>query len=122
MTTVEQLPHDDYAKQVAAALADLGHELTWWTETPDGEVLDAVFTLDEDLALWPDGVFLGWDQRDGWRLVDKNIWPLDVDTYARPSDVAAMAHAKLLGLPDPAVSQVEVAAGVEAAVTAWEAS
>lgn len=119
--TTDRLPHDEYAGQVAAELDALGHAITWWTETPDGEVLDAVFTFDEDLALWPDGVFLGWDQRDGWRLVDKNVRPLDVDTYARPADVAAMTHARLLGQPDPEVSGVDVA-GVEDAVIAWEAS
>lgn len=125
----ESLPHEPYLELVGDALFKLGYTAPLFTSTPDGEQLDAWFDFDDDELdsdQWPDGVYLGWDQRDGWVLtstgVNRNTWPLDVlDSYARPEDVAAVAHARLIDAPFPGVTPWERAAEIEVAVKAWEA-
>lgn len=122
------LPHDPYMDLVHACLADQGITPRMWTSTPDGEQLDAVFEFeDPDSDEWPDGVFLGWDQHGGWALTDtgssRTQYPLDLDTYARPQDVAAVVAAQLRGQTAPAVPGGPWAQDTTAAaVTAWEAT
>lgn len=126
--TPDKLPHDPYMRLVGEALAALGYIAPMWTETPDGEQLDAVFEIDDERSgdRFPDGVTLGWDQHDGWQLITngpaRTLYELPLDTYARPEDVAAVVHARLTGMPDPAVIEWDQADEWEAIVTAWEAS
>lgn len=108
------LPHDDYARAVADALAAAGTApATWFTSTPDGHQLDAVFnmaagTFDPDA--WPDGVYLGWDQNAGWDLTDnagnRNTYPLGLEMFASPAAVAGRTRTRLLGLPDTTVDEL----------------
>ena len=124
---VKPMPHDDYIDDVAHHLTRLGHEPTqWWTTSPDGEQLDGVIEF-RDTAnpdLWTGRVWLGWDQRDGWALCDnetRNLFPLDLDTYAAPEAVAARAADRLMGRSDSAVDEGWDGAEVLAeAVREWE--
>lgn len=129
----EPLPHDDYTAAVVEALKAIGVTPDqWWTETPDGQQLDAVIMFDEktsdamDAEQWPAGAFLGWDQRAGWALVEgafaRSLTPLDLDTYANPAAVAQRARDRLLGEPDkPVVEAWDGAVALQDAVEAWEA-
>lgn len=124
----ERLPHDDYTAAVVEALAALGCEpANWWTETPDGQQLDAVIDFHARISpdAWPDGVFLGWDQREGWSLTgtgeNRNLYPLGLDTYANPAAVARRTLDRLLDEPDKAVDeQWDGAVALQDAVEAWE--
>lgn len=108
---VAPMPHDNYIEDVAHRLASLGHEPEqWWTTTPDGEQLDGVIELrgTANSDLWTGRVWLGWDQHAGWALCDtetRNLFPLDLDTYAAPEAVAARAADRLAGRPDSAVDE-----------------
>ncbi|MFC5905474.1 hypothetical protein, partial [Streptomyces zhihengii] len=108
-----------------------------WTETPDGEQLDAVFR-DWPAGIvaeehWPHGVYLGWDQRNGWLLIEdggsRNTWPLSENsgTYSRPRQIAADTHARLTHGMDGYTPGPICATGplwddriAAAAVAAWE--
>ncbi|MGY0065129.1 hypothetical protein ACWY4P_53410 (plasmid) [Streptomyces sp. LZ34] len=103
---MSDLPHDDYMAAVAHALAAAGAKpREYWTETPDGEQLDAVFrgwpagTVNEDE--WPDGVYLAWDQYRGWLLIEedggRNVDDLSEDSriFCDPRQVAADTVARL---------------------------
>jgi hypothetical protein len=87
------LPHDDYATAVHQALTALGIEPDrTWTETPDGQQLDAVCEFRTHPAIraeWPGGVFLGWDQSAGRSVVDQSggrtLYPLEIGAYASPA-------------------------------------
>lgn len=108
---VPPMPHDAYIEAVANHLTTLGHDpKQWWTTTPDGEQLDGVihFRGTANPDLWPDRVWLGWDQHAGWALCDtetRTLFPLDLDTYAAPEAVAARAADRLTGRPDSAVDE-----------------
>ena len=132
----EQLPHDDYAAAVVDALTAIGIVPDqWWTETADGQQLDAVIMFSEkthdamDADAWPSGSFLGWDQRQGWSLVEgafnRTLYPLDLDTYAAPAAVAQRARDRLLAPDEPDKPMVEAwdgAVALQDAVERWEAN
>lgn len=128
MTATDSLPHEPYMELVEDALHKIGYTAPLQVSTPDGEQLDAWWEIAEDdldMDLWPDGVFLGWDQHDGWVLTatgtDRNTWPLTaLDTYARPEDVAAVAHARLINAPFPDVTPWERADEIATVVKTWE--
>ena len=128
---LSRLPHDDYIDTVHAALAGLGIEPDrYWTETPDGRQLDAVLTFDTNPAIsaeWPGGVFLGWDQRAGWSLIDtstnRTLFPLGLGAYAGPQAVAVRAKTILFSAGSTPVDETWAgAAALEEAVKAWEAT
>ena len=124
----EHLPHEDYTAAVVEALTELGCEpANWWAETPDGQQLDAVIDFHARISpeFWPDGVFLGWDQREGWSLTgtgeSRNLYSLDLDAYANPAAVADRARAWLLGLPVTPVDEAwDGAVALQDAVERWE--
>lgn len=122
---VKPFPHDNI-EDVAHRLTSLGHEPEqWWTTTPDGEQLDGVIEFRGTASpdLWPDRVWLGWDQHAGWALCDDNrtLFPLDLDTYAAPETVAVRAADRLTGRPDSDVNEGWDGAEVLAeAVREWE--
>lgn len=102
----DSLPHEDYMAAVADALTAQGIEpTTWWTETPDGQQLDAYFQLPTDSGApaehWPHGVGLGWDQYTGWTLIERgggqNVYPLSSEAgiYGQPLQVATDAWNRL---------------------------
>ena len=123
------LPHGPYMDLVHACLADEGITPRMWLSTPDGEQLDAVYEFDDrylDEDEWPDGVYLAWNQNDGWVLTDtgssRSQYPLKLHTYARPQDVATIVAAQLRGQPTPTVPCGPWAHDITAeAVAAWEA-
>ncbi|ACU71835.1 hypothetical protein Caci_2926 [Catenulispora acidiphila DSM 44928] len=123
---VKPMPHDGYINEVAYQLTQLGHEPTQqWTTSPDGEQLDGVIVFDDaDPALWPDHVWLGWDQHNGWALCDNGtraLFPLDLDVYAAPGAVAVRAADRLTGRQDTDVDEDwDGAAALAEAVRAWE--
>ena len=126
--TTTSLPHDGYLHAVHDALAALGIEPDRsWTETPDGQQLDAVAELRTNPAIraeWDGGVFLGWDQRAGWSLVDegtnRTLYPLGLDVYANPKAVAQRAYTILFGAGSNPVDEVWGGAeALQAAVEAW---
>lgn len=127
-TTAEQLPHEDYMQAVFDAIEHFGlHPKGVTTTTPDGLQLDGVisFPAAEFPERWPDGVYLGWDQRGGWSLcdegTDRNLWDLDLDTYANPAAVADRARTRLLDLPDTAPDETwDGALDLRDAVAVWE--
>lgn len=126
----QNLPHEDYAAAVVEALTELGYEpANWWTETPDGQQLDAVIDFHARISpdAWPDGAFLGWDQREGWSLVstgeNRNLYPLDLDVYANPSAVAERTRTFLVGDPvTPVHERWDGAVALQDAVEQWEAT
>ncbi len=129
MTDIAHLPHEQYITDVFTALDDIGTDPTdVITTTPDGEQLDGVITFPRNAygaQEWPDGVFLGWDQRAGWALCtegeNRNLEPLDLDTYANPATVASRTRSRLYGDPDRPVDESwDGAALLDAAVKAWE--
>ncbi|MDX3020039.1 hypothetical protein [Streptomyces acidiscabies] len=105
----ESLPHDEYMADVEDELAVYGAAPgRMWTATPDGEKLDAVFTDFPEAAIdadrWPNGVYLGWDQRRGWVLIEAGgghhvtaLDPNGVDTYSSPRQVACSTANALQG-------------------------
>ena len=124
--TPDKLPHDPYIHLTATALEHSGWAVMWDTDTADGTQLDAAIEIRERVPGWPNGLVVAWDQNTGWHLIhgDRNptVFPLPLDTYANPEDVAATVRARLTGLPDPQVTEWEKADEWEAIVTAWEAS
>lgn len=106
-----ELPHSDYMAAVANALTtyDIEPALWWACEDDSGastDRLDGVFQWPADTPTvhpehWPHGVYLTWDQHDGWRLIEdgggRNIHALSEDSrvYCDPRQVAADAHARL---------------------------
>ena len=133
------LPHDSYMAAVADALTAWGVTPSqWWTETPDGEQLDAVFLWDDGTPSpehWPYGVYLGWDQHAGWQLIEaggpRNVDRLSPDsrTYCDPRQVAADVRARLShGLDGWAPGPITIdgprwdTRATQAAVERWETS
>ncbi len=125
----DTLPHEDYITQVCERLGELGiHVADGITTTPDGETLDAAISFYArtlSLELWPDGVYLGWDQRGGWALCDegsnRSLYPLDLDTYANPRAVAQRTADRLADNPDSPVDEHwDGAVALQDAVEAWE--
>lgn len=127
------LPHDDYLQAVHDALAALGIEPDRsWTETPDGEQLDAVAEFRSNPAIraeWDGGIYLGWGQRDGWSLVDegtgrstgRTLYPLDLGVYANPAAVAQRTYTILFGADSNPVDETwDGAEALQSAVEAWE--
>lgn len=107
----DELPHIDYMTAVADALTayDIEPALWWACEDDSGastDRLDGVFqwpagTRTVHPEHWPHGVYLTWDQYDGWRLIEdgggRNIHTLSKDShiYCDPRQVAADAKARL---------------------------
>jgi Family of unknown function (DUF6292) len=103
------LPHDEYMAAVVDALTARGiAPAQWWTSEDDSGAstarLDGVFqwhTGAVDPGHWPHGVYLSWDQYDGWRLIEsgggRNIYRLSPDSliYCDPRQVAADVQARL---------------------------
>lgn len=102
------LPHTPYMAAVAAALSSVGlAPAEWWVAEEDtgadANRLDAVFQWDAGVARrehWPHGVYLTWDQFDGWRLIQtgggRNIDSLSPDSrvYCDPRQIAADVQAR----------------------------
>ena len=129
MTSADHLPHEDYITQVCERLGDLGiHVADGIATTPDGEVLEAAISFYArtlSLELWPGGVYLGWDQGDGWALCTEGsnrcLYPLDLDTYANPRAVAQRTADRLTDAPDSPVDEDwDGAVALQDAVDAWE--
>lgn len=129
MSRYEDLPHDAYMEAVDAAFKAVGVEpKTYWTETPDGEQLDAVFqfhSLHIDAAEWPDGAYLGWDQNHGWLLIEpgggRNVFDTELSIYANPTAVAAVVRALLVGKEEAEVHETwDGQDELIAAVHRWE--
>lgn len=129
MNNTTALPHDDYLQAVHDALAALGIEPDRsWTETPDGEQLDAVAEFRTNPAIraeWDGGIYLGWDQRAGWSLVDegtnRTLFPLDLGVYANPKAVALRTYTILFGAGSNPVDEAwDDAEALQGAVEAWE--
>ena len=125
----EQLPHDDYVTEVCERLGTFGIEVAdGITTTPDGEVLEAAISFEQSAYsadMWPDGVYLGWDQREGWALCSegesRSLHSLDLDAYANPLAVADRARAWLLGFPvTPVDERWDGALALQDAVERWE--
>ncbi|AJC62114.1 DUF6292 family protein [Streptomyces sp. 769] len=103
------LPHDSYMAAVADALTARGIAPgRWWTSEDDSgassDLLNAIFQWPEGVAHpehWPHGVYLTWDQDDGWRLIEsdgsRNIDDLSPDSRVGcdPRQVAADVQARL---------------------------
>lgn len=142
MTSIETatLPHDDYMEAVVDALSARGIPPSqWWTSEDDSgaatDRLDAV-VLWSGIASpdhWPHGVYLTWDQYDGWRLIEeggaRTIWALSEDslTYSDPRQVAADVAARLThGMDGWTPGPVCIdgprwdSRATQAAVTRWE--
>jgi hypothetical protein len=135
------LPHDDYMQAVADALTAAGiAPARWWASEDDSgagtDRLDGVFQWHHGVANlehWPHGVYLSWDQYDGWRLIEdgggRNIWELSQETssgYCDPRQVAADVQARFThGLdgwtPGPVCIDGDRwdTAATQAAVEAW---
>lgn len=127
---MRELPHDPYMAKVDDALEALGISVKdAWTETPDGEQLDAVFKFNDPRidAEWPDGIYLAWDQRRGWALItecdSRSVYDFDLGEYAHPHAVALIAKEMLLG--EEILPSVDApwdgGQEVMSAVKAWEA-
>ncbi len=132
------LPHTEYMAAVADELAVYrAAPGNWWAETPDDQQLDGVFTNFPDSSVdsgqWPHGVYLGWDQNQGWLLIEqgggRNATPLDPDgvsTYSSPRQVACSASNALLGRSTGPIcndgSWSWDSRPLEAAIEAWENS
>lgn len=135
------LPHDEYMTAVANALTAYGLEPDqWWSSdddsgTPDTDRLDGIFqwrTGTANTEHWPHGVYLTWDQYDGWRLIEegggRNMHALSEDsgTYSHPRQIAADVRARFdHGLDGWTPGPICIAGGyynpaaVQAAVEAW---
>lgn len=134
---MSNLPHDDYMAAVARALRAEDIEPTeWWTAEED-ERLDGVFQWDDGTPRpqhWPHGVYLSWDQRDGWTLIEAGgghqVHALpDCRTYGDPRQVAATVQSRFVHGPDGWAPGPICITGdrwdpcpTQAAVEAWEAS
>lgn len=139
------LPHTRYMAAVADALTAYDIEpARWWVSEDDSgansDRLDAVFWWPAETPTvrpehWPHGVYLTWDQHDGWRLIEdgggRNIHALSPDsrTYSDPQQIAADTRARLThGLdgwsPGPVCSSGSRwdARATQDAVRAWEST
>lgn len=137
------LPHDSYMTAVADALTAVGIAPSqWWTSEDDSgansDRLDAVFQWHDGAAHpehWPHGVYLTWDQYDGWRLTEagggRNIHTLSADSriYCDPRQVAVDVRARLThGLDGWTPGPICISGApwdgqaIKAAVEGWEAS
>lgn len=131
----QRLPHEQYVTEVCERLGELGVEVAdGITTTPDGEVLEAAISFDHSnfaagaigRTAWPDGVHLGWDQREGWSLcsegANRSLYPLDLEVYANPLAVAQRASDRLAaeGADVPVDQSWEGAGPLDDAVLAWE--
>jgi hypothetical protein len=101
------LPHDPYVAAVDVALcaAGLGSD-DGWTESPDGERLDAVLIWNHGPGrdAWPGGVLISWSQFDGWQYAGRrpdggNEQPqaLVHDFFAAPEVIVEAVRALLSG-------------------------
>ncbi|MPY47093.1 DUF6292 family protein [Streptomyces acidicola] len=131
------LPHDSYIEAVTTELATYGITVTKAdTTTQDGELLEAFIEFDQtdiNTDTWQDGVYLGWDQRRGWHLIEagggRNVTELDpegVNVFSSPQQVAWSAGRALNGrlVSGPIRndgSWVWDSRPLEAAIAAWEA-
>lgn len=132
------LPHDSYIAAVETALArHHARPGTCWTDTDDDGQLTAVFhdwpdpLVDADT--WPHGVYLTWDQSQGWQLVETggartvhDLDPAGVDgVFAAPRQVACSAANALGGRlvtgPIAGDGPSWDSGPVERAVAVWEA-
>jgi len=101
------LPHDPYITAVADHLAAYGITVTDGGTSQNDDLLDGWITVDPastSADSWPHGVYLGWDQRNGWLLIEqgggRNTDPLDpggVRTFSSPQQVACSAANALRG-------------------------
>lgn len=139
----DNLPHDDYMTAVAHALTAYGLEPEqWWSceddsGAPDTDRLDGVFQWRSgtaDAEHWPHGVYLTWDQYDGWRLIEEGGgWTIhalspDSGTYSHPRQIAADVRSRFdHGLGGYSPGPICIAGGyydaaaVQAGVEAWAA-
>ncbi|KIF00844.1 hypothetical protein PL81_38670 [Streptomyces sp. RSD-27] len=137
------LPHDDYMTAVAGALTAYGLEPDqWWSceddsGTPDSDRLDGVFQWRTGTANpehWPHGVYLTWDQYDGWRLIEEgggrtiHVLSEDSRTYSHPRQIAADVRSRFdHGLDGYTPGPICIAGGhwdpkaTHDAVLAWQA-
>lgn len=135
------LPHDEYMAAVADELTayDLKPSQWWTTEDDSGantDRLDGIFQWPDEVSPdhWPHGVYLSWDQYEGWRLIEngggRNIYPLSGDSwvYSHPRQIAADMTARLThGLDGWAPGAICIVEGwdvlaTQKAVEAWSAS
>lgn len=136
------LPHDKYMAAVAEQLAcyDLEPDQWWASEDDSGantNRLDGVFQWQNSASEhWPHGVYLTWDQYDGWRLIEngggRNIFPLSPDSgvISHPRQIAADMAARLThGLEGWSPGPICIADGpvwdyqaMHDALQAWELS
>lgn len=130
------LPHDEYMAAVETAFALYGITVIGCdTTTPDNERLEAWFEFDPadvDPQAWQHGVLLGWDQHNGWHLIEagggRNVHVLDpegVITFSSPRQVACSAANALRGHAStgPVANDgtwVWDSKPVEAAIAVWE--
>jgi hypothetical protein len=101
------LPHDDYMTAVADHLAALGIIVTDGGTSENDDLLDGWITIDPASAsveTWPHGVYLGWDQKRGWLLIEaggsRSVTDLDpsaVRIFSSPQQVACSAANALRG-------------------------
>lgn len=123
------LPHDPYMDLVHACLSDHGASPSMWTSTPDNETLEGVFEFNEadiNTTQWPDGVFLSWDQNEGWALTergtDRTRYSLELNLYANPRQVAGRVMQQLRVRSIAPLDALHWHEGaVVAAVADWEA-
>lgn len=134
----DALPHDPYMTAVVGALAQVGIEPDdWWTEDANDGLLEAVirWSAPADPDYWPHGVYLAWDQRRGWLLIEdgggRNYGPVspDVWTYADPRQVAIDTRNRLVHGPDgPTAGRITIDGPlwdphpIQDAVKEWEAA
>lgn len=140
----DHLPHDEYMAAVARELTAYGIEPErWWAAEDDSgaetDQLNGVFQWGDgvvDPEHWPHGVYLTWDQYDGWRLIEegdnRNIYPLSEDSgvTSHPRQIAADVKARLThGLDGWSPGPICIADGsgywdakaFQEAITAWPA-
>ncbi|MFE0353555.1 hypothetical protein ACFW2I_08685 [Streptomyces nigra] len=101
------LPHDDYMTAVADHLAAYNITVADGGTSENDDLLDGWITIDPvsvSADAWPHGVYLGWDQRNGWTLIEqggaRNVQALDptaVRTFSSPQQVACSAANALRG-------------------------
>ncbi|MFF9003626.1 hypothetical protein ACF1GW_38675 [Streptomyces achromogenes] len=130
------LPHDDYMTAVADHLAALGVIVADGGASENDDLLDGWITIDPASAsaeTWPYGVYLGWDQKRGWLIIEaggaRNVTDLDpsaVRTFSSPQQVACSAANALRGQMSTGPITNDGtwswdSRSLEAAVSAWEA-
>ncbi|TVL89723.1 DUF6292 family protein [Streptomyces sp. SAJ15] len=131
----QTLPHDDYITAVADALDGYGITVADGGTSENDDLLDGWITFapsSVNADAWPHGVILGWDQRNGWTLIEqgggRNVDPLDptaVCTFTSPQQVAFPVANALRGRMASGPSTNDGTwtwdpRPLEAAVAAWE--